>query len=408
LDSIIEQERMTVLIASCLRICVGWGLIAGLAGVLAAFSSAQASPLGAAGPTVNPIWIGGNFDLTGRFAYYGEMVADGVKLAFKETNDAGGVLGRKIELVLLDNASDKAKTAVVMKSLAARGNVSAVLGCLTAANTAAAYVIAEQSRLPLITPTAVSYRLTGDDGKVNSYAFMTCLADPSQANVMARFAIEEMGVKAAAIVFDNRVSMSRNMAAGFEKVFTQAGGTIVAKEQSNSGGEFSQEFLSQVRNANPEVVFIPLHYRESGQAIRCLREGGIRVPILGPDTWDSARIVAYAGEEALNDVYYFSLYAKSEKLPRIGRLEDDFARAYKRQADGYAAMGYEAALVLIAAIRKAGSADPDNIRTALEGIEVEGLLGPIRIDANDHSVTKAVVIKRMIEGQPLAYRMYKP
>jgi branched-chain amino acid transport system substrate-binding protein len=388
--------------------CVGWGLIAGLAGVLVVSTPAVASSVGAAASTANTIRIGGNFDLTGRFAYYGAMVADGAKLAFKEANEAGGVLGRKIEFVLLDNASDKAKTAVVMKSLAARGNVSAVLGCLTAANTAAAYVIAEQSRLPLISPSATSCRLTGDDGKVNSYAFLACFADPSQANVMARFAIEELGVKTAAIVFDNRVRMSSTMAAGFEKVFTQAGGTIVAKEKSNSGGEFSQDFLSQVRNANPEVIFIPLYYREAGQAIRCLREGGIRVPILGPDPWDSARIVAYAGEEALNDIYYFSHYAKREKLPKVGKFVEDFAKEYKRPADLFAAMGYEAALILIEAIKKAGSADPENVRTALEGIEVEGLLGTIRIDANDHSVTRAAVVKRMIEGQPLAYRLLKP
>lgn len=388
-------------------------LICGLAtvviiGALTGFSPVGAAPAGATTPAADTIRIGGNFDLSGRYAYFGEMVVNGARLAFKEANDAGGVLGRKIEFVPLDNASDKAKAAVVMKSLAARGNVSAVLGCLTTTTTSSAYVIAEQNRIPMISPSASGYRLTGSDGKVKTYAFLTCFLDHNQAGVMANFALEELGAKTAAIVFNDKVDMSRTMAAIFEQTFTAAGGKIVAKERIGSGGEASQEYIAQIRQAEPEVIFVPLNYREGGQAVRCLREGGIGVPLLGPDMWGSPRIVAYAGEEALNDIYYFYQYAGSKILPKVSKFGEAFEKEFKRPVDSYAAMGYEAAVVLIEAIRKAGSADPESVRATLEGIEAEGLLGTIRIDAADHNVTKPVVVYRMIEGQPFAYRMLKP
>ncbi len=198
------------------------------------------------------------------------------------------------------------------------------------------------------------------------------------------------------------------MAAAFEQAFAAAGGKIVAKEQIGSDGEASQEYIAQVRQAEPEVIFVPLNYREGGQAIRCLRDGGIGVPLLGPDLWDTPRIVAYAGEEALNDIYFFSQYAGSRILPKVDKFLDVFEKEFKYPADFYAAMGYEAAVVLIEAIKKAGSTDPESVRTALEGIEAEGLLGTIRIDAADHNVTKPATVHRMIEGQPFSYRMFKP
>ncbi|MDR7867823.1 MAG: ABC transporter substrate-binding protein [Sporomusaceae bacterium] len=375
---------------------------------LSGLSPVGAAPAAPTSPAADPIRIGGNFDLSGRYAYFGEMVVMGAKLAFKEVNDAGGVLGRKIEFVPLDNASDKAKAAVVMKSLAARGNVSAVLGCLTIANTSSAYVIAEQNRIPLVSPTAGGFMLTGSDGKVKPYAFLTCFSDNKQAGYMARFAFEELGAKKAAIVYNDKADFSRMMATAFEQVFAAFGGKIVAKEQIGSGEEASQEYVAQIRQAEPEVVFIPLNYREAGQTIRGLRESGIGASLLGPDMWDSPRIAAYAGEEALNDIYFFYQYAASKVLPKVDKFFEAFEKEYKRPPGSEAAMGYEAAVVLVEAIRKAGNADPESVRAALEGIEAEGLLGTIRIDAADHNVVKSVTVYRMIEGQSFPYRMLKP
>ncbi len=389
---------------SCLIRCLAAYIIVALTG----FSQVGAAPAGVTSPVADTIRIGGNFDLSGRYAYFGEMAVLGAKLAFKEANDAGGVLGRKIEFVPLDNASDKAKAAVVMKNLVARGNVSAVLGCLSVANTSAAYVIAEQNRIPLVSPTAGGFILTGSDGKVKPYAFLTCFSAHSQAGYLARFAFEELGAKKAAIVYDDKADFSRMMVTVFEQVFAASGGKIVAKVQIGSGGEASQEYVAQIRQAEPEVVFIPLIYREAGQTIRGLRESGIGAPLLGPDMWDSPRIVAYAGEEALNDIYYFYQYAASKILPKVDKFFEAFEKEYRRPPGSEAAMGYEAAVVLVEAIRKAGSADPESVRAALEGIEAEGLLGKIRIDAADHNVVKSVTVHRMIEGQSFPYRMLKP
>ncbi|MDT8900865.1 ABC transporter substrate-binding protein [Anaeroselena agilis] len=385
-----------------------YGLAVVLIGAVTCFSPVGAAAAGATSSAAATIRIGGNFDLSGRCAYIGEMVMSGAKLAFKEANDAGGMIGRKIEFIPLDNAFDKAKAAVVMKSLAARGDVSAVLGCLTATNTSAAYTIAEQNRMPLISPSAGNYLLTGNDGKVKAYAFRTCFLDIKQADLMALFALEDLGAKTAAIVFDDKVDLFRAMAFYFEKSFTDAGGKIVAKEQVGSSGEVSQENIAQIRQAEPEVIFMPMDYREGGQGIRCLRESGIGVPLLGPDLWFTQRIVAYAGEEALNNIYYVSYFAPSDKLPKLDAFMFAFAKEFKRPADIYAAMGYEAAGVLIEAIKKAGSADPEDIRTALEGIETEGLLGTIRIEAANHDVVRPMTIDRFVEGQGFAYRLFKP
>lgn len=367
-----------------------------------------AGPAAASAAGAATIRIGGNLELSGSYGYFGEIIAKGARMAFDEVNAAGGIRGQKIEFVLLDNAGDKAKAAVVMKSLAADGKVAAVLGCLTNATAFSAYQAAQDTRIPFISPFAANPRLIVNNGQINRFAFRSCLDDPYEGVVMARFAIDELGAKTAAIVIDNKSQYSKDLAATFEQTFTAAGGKIIAKDAvAAPASDYDQVGEPQIKDNGADVIFLPLGPREAAENISQLRGAGVRVPILGTDSLQGLPLVAITGEEALNNTYYFFPYASSPKLPQMDRFAEAFSKKYKMRFSQVASLGYEAALVIIEAVKKAGSSDPEAVQAALEGITVQGLNGPITIDA-EHKVAKTAVVMKIIDGQPVPYRLFAP
>jgi branched-chain amino acid transport system substrate-binding protein len=362
----------------------------------------------AAAAAANSIRVGGNIEMSGEYGHYGDIVVKGARLAFEEANAAGGVRGQPIDFFVLDNASDDAKAVVVMKSLAAGGKVAAVLGCLSNTASAAAYKSAEQSRIPLVSPSAANPHNIVDKGQVNRFAFRTCLDDPYQAVIMARFAVDELAAKTAAIIINGKSAYSKDLAAAFEQAFLAAGGKIVAKETlAQPKSDYDQASMTASSTGGADVIFMPLGAREAANSIRQLRAAGVRVPILGSDYFDSAHLIAYAGEEVLNNIYYCHPYATSPKLSKVTRFYETFEKKYKIPASPLAVMGYEAALVIIEALRKAGTSSPEAVQAALEGLTVIGLLGPLTIGA-DHNVTRPAVVMRMIDGQGIPYRLFEP
>lgn len=376
-------------------------LILVIAALLAVIGSASA----AAG---DPIRVGGNLELSGPAAPYGDSVTKAIRLAFDEVNKSGGVLGREIDFVVIDNHSKPERAADAMKTLVNEKGVSVVIGCVTSADTLAAYQPAHERRVPVVSPSATNPAVTvGSDGMVKQYAFRSCFEDPFQGQVMARFAADILKARSAAVVSDTKNQYSQKLAERFISHFTGIGGKIVAQETYRSGDTDFGTILARIRDANPGVVFIPGYYNESGLIIKQAREAGITVPLLGADDWNSPKLGAYAGTEALNNTFYSHHYVYTDKIPRVVAFEQAYRKKYGKSPDVLAAVGYESALVVIAAIKKAGSADPERIRATLEGLTVDGLLGSIVIDA-DHNVIKSAVVLRFSDGQPVPYKMLAP
>ncbi|MDR3563722.1 MAG: ABC transporter substrate-binding protein [Negativicutes bacterium] len=374
-------------------------LIAGLLAVMMLWPAA-----GKAAPTIR---IGGNLELSGGIAAFGQAAQNGAQLAFREMNAAGGLLGRQVEFVVLDNAGQPANAQSVAERLINQENVVAMLGCTASSDTIAASFVTEKFQVPLLSPSGVNALVTKTvDGTTKPYTFRACFVDPYQGVIMAKFALNSLQAKTAAVIIDNSSKYSKELAGMFEAYFTANGGKVAAKEYYQPRDKDFQSQLERVRGANPDVVFIPGYFTDAGLIVKQAREMGIQASLLGGDGWDSQRMVALAGVAALNNTYFSNHYIDNN-TPRTAKFKAAYMREYGQQPDALAVLGYEAALILGEAIKKAGSSEPGKIRTALESVTVEGLLGPIRMTAW-HDPLKSAVVVRLVEGQQTFYQKIDP
>jgi branched-chain amino acid transport system substrate-binding protein len=353
------------------------------------------------------IKIGADIEMTGAQAVFGHDVLEGARLAVKEINEAGGVLGRRLELVVRDNASSPPESARAAAALISQDRVVAIVGAVTSFDTMAAASYADSGRVPMISPTATNPKVTVEGGQVRKYLFRAAFIDPYQGQVMSRFAIDSLHARTAALIIDETSDYSKGLAHVFQSNFRNFGGTIVAREtylQKDTG--FGAQ-LQRVRDANPDVIFVPGYYQEVGLVVRQAREMGIAVPILGGDGWDSPRIVQYSGPDALNDTYFCNHFAVQDQAPLTKKFVAAYSREYGKLPNAIPALGYDSLHILAAAVKKAGDADPEKICDAIEKTQLEGVTGRISFDAS-HNPVKSAVVMKFIDGRQTFFQRMNP
>lgn len=354
------------------------------------------------------IKIGGNYELTGGIANFGVQTSNGIKLAFKEANAAGGVLGKQLTLILADNKSEPAEAANAITKLITQDKVAAVLGPVSSSNVLATLQIAEDQKIPVLTATATNPRVTVDNGKVRKYAFRACFIDPFQGKVMADFAAKSLQAKTAAIYMDNSSDYSKGLAEVFADAFAKNGGKIVAKEGFLQKDTDFKATLTKIKATNPEVIFIPAYYEEVGKIVKQARELGITVPLLGTDGWDDGKLVEIAGAAALNNGFFSNHYSSQDKDPNIVKFVEAYKKEYGQEPSALAALGYDSGLMIIDAIKRAGSDDPAKIRDALEQTKnLQVSTGILTLDSNHNPVKSAVVIE-MKDGKQVFKEKINP
>jgi branched-chain amino acid transport system substrate-binding protein len=363
------------------------------------------SPPAASGAVVK---IGLNLEMTGAQAVFGQRALEGVRLAAGEINDAGGLFGRQIELVVRNNAGLATEAARASAALINEDKVVAIVGCITSTNTLGAALTAERYRIPLLTPSATNPRVTvPQQGQRREYVFRAAFIDPYQGKVMSRFAADSLNAKTAAILTDASSEYSKQLAREFADHFAAMGGTVIAREiYYQKDANYSVQ-LMRIHNLNPDVLFVPGYYQEVGLIIRQAREMGITVPILGADGWDSPKIVGIAGPDALKNTYFSNHFTPQDQAPVPKKFVAAYSKKYGKQPDALAALGYDAVLLLAAAVKKAGSIQPEKIRAALESVEIEGATGKITFDAF-HNPDKTAVVMTFHKGQFTLFRRVDP
>jgi len=341
------------------------------------------------------IKVGGDFEITGGVANFGKSTVNGIQLAFKEINAKGGVLGKKLVLVLADNKSEPSEAANAITKLITQDKVVTVLGPVASSNVLAASQIATDNKIPLLTATATASKVTvGDDGKVKEYIFRACFIDPFQGEVMANFAAKSLKVKTAAIYVDNASDYSKGLAQVFEEKFIKNGGQIVAKEAFLAKDTDFKSALTKMKASNPDVIFIPAYYQEVGLIVKQARELGMDTPMIGTDGWDSPKVVEIAGAAALNNTYFSNHYSPEDKDPNVVSFVESYKKEYGQVPDALAALGYDAAQMLIDAIKRANSAEPVKIKDALAQTKnLQVSTGILTLDASHNPVKSAVVIE---------------
>jgi len=348
-----------------------------------------------------PIKVGVNYELSGGVATYGTHTKNGIELAIEEINAAGGVLGgRMLQPIILDNKSDNAESLSVATRLIADEGVVAHLGPATTGNTLAAIPVATEYKVPLLTTSATNPDVTVDPqtGQTREYIFRTCFIDPPQAIVAADFIFNELGLKKAAVYYDNTNDYSKGLSKVFKDEFEKLGGTVVAEEGYVDTDKEFRPTLTKFRDAGAEVVYLPGYYQQAALIVSQARELGLNVPFVGADGWDSPDLVKIAGAEALNNTFFTNHYSSQDPSPKVQKFVEAYKAKYGDAPDSFAALGYDAAYLLADAINRAGSADPEAIKNALAATkDFEAVTGTMSFD-EFHNPVKEIAIIEMVDG----------
>src|SRR5574344_713138 len=261
----------------------------------------------------NEIKVGANFEITGNQANYGSAGLDGLKLAIKEANDAGGIDGKKITLVQADTKSEASEAVNSATKLISDDKVKVIVGPMVTANVMAESQVANDDKIPVIAPAATNPDVTVENGKAKPFIFRSCFIDPQQGTVMAEFAAKQLKAKTAVMYLDSSSDYSKSLGKVFKEKFEAAGGKVVMEEAFLAKDQDFKAALTKLKTANADVVFVPAYYEEVGKIVKQARELGITAPMLGTDGWDDPQVVDIAGADALNNTYFSTHYFEKDQ-----------------------------------------------------------------------------------------------
>jgi len=357
------------------------------------------------------IVIGVFGSLTGSDATFGQSTKAGVEVALKELADhaQGKVGGLPVRVVSEDDQGKSEEAATVVQKLINQDQVVCVIGEVASSRSLAAGPICQAAGVPMISPSSTNPKVT----QVGDYVFRMCFLDDFQGQTMARFALQNLGLKKVAILKDVKSDYSVGLAQYFTDAFTAGGGKIVAEQAYQAGEQDFSAYLTAIKAKKPDAIFIPGYYTEVGLIARKARELGITVPLLGGDGWESEKLLEIGGE-SLNGAYYSNHWA----LDKPDTLLQGFLAAYRAQfksdPDAIGGLAYDAAKVLFASMNKLATDDPATfagLRSSKAGTperkaaeaklrdliaatkEFPGVTGVITLDANRNASKPAVVIE---------------
>jgi branched-chain amino acid transport system substrate-binding protein len=346
-------------------------------------------------PVPDVIKIGVYEPMTGAMAAGGQMTLDGITLANKMKAE---VLGKPVEIVVVDNKSDKTEAATAMSRLIEAEKVVGVVGSYGSSLSMAGGEVSEKAGIPVVGCSPTNPLVT----KGKEYYVRACFIDPFQGAVMAKYAVDELGAKTAAIIQDVAQDYSVGLSAFFRDGFIQLTGdpkSIVAFTSYQTG---DADFTAQLTYAiaqNPDVIFSSGYYGEAALLCKQARELGYEGALLGGDAWDAPELIQIGGE-AVEGVAFSTHYdPKGAITPASAEFVEAFKAEYDREPDAFAALGYDAYMLLLDAIERAGSVDGKAIADALHSTDkFEGVTGWITLDESGDAV-KSAVIKTVKDGK---------
>ncbi|HSE17845.1 MAG TPA: ABC transporter substrate-binding protein [Pyrinomonadaceae bacterium] len=341
-------------------------------------------------PDRTTIKIGYFGDLTGPTFNFGQSAINGVLMAASEVNQAGGINGRQIDVVIEDDKGSPEEAARLTAKLIDQDKVVAIIAGGTSGNSRAAAPKAQASHIPLISPSSTDPAVT----QTGNYIFRACFVDTFQGEVMADFAVKTLKAKKAAILTDFNSPYSKGLTDYFKLSFGRLGGTIVIEQTYTQGDADFKGQLSTIRSAEPDVIYIPGYYGDVALIVKQARMIGLVQPLLGADGWDAPELWQLGGD-ALNGAYISTHYSVDDPSPAIQQFVDLYKQRYGNLLpDAHAALAYDAARILFDALVRTGSTEGDKLRDALAQTKnFNGVTGVISMDADRNAVKPAVVLK---------------
>ena len=330
------------------------------------------------------IKFGAAFPMTGGIAAFGQMALNGVKVA---QSLYPTVLGKKIELIVADNRSDKTEAANVVSRLIDYNHVNAIIGEIASSHSLAGGSIAEQKHIPMLSPASTNPLVT--QGK--HYVFRACFIDPFQGHVAAVFAYKNLKARTVVVFTDVVQDYCVGLSNFFIKDFVAMGGKVHKEFYQTGDQDFSAQ-LTDALNKHPDVLYVPGYYPEIALMARQARQLGYTGPFLAGDGAEAPELVKIGGD-AVNGIYYTSHFNADAPFTQVGKeFVTKYREMFKESPSAFAALGFDAYLLLRDAVKRAGSAEPEKIAAALRQTKhFEGATGYINIDKYGNTVKSAVV-----------------
>ncbi|MFO1421399.1 MAG: ABC transporter substrate-binding protein [Candidatus Competibacteraceae bacterium] len=344
-------------------------------------------------------------ELTGDMPAVGASCRNAAEMAVKEVNAAGGLqVGKekmKVELVVEDNAGKADQSAAAAQKLITQDEVLAIVGPNASRYAIPASEIAESSETVLITPWSTNPKTTLDasTNKPKKYVFRACFIDPFQGGVLAKFALENLKAKKAAVLYDVASDYNKGIAEVFKTNYEKLGGKIVAFETYTTNDKDFSAQLTKIKDAKPDVIFLPNYYNEVPLQVQQAKRLGITVPFIGSDSWGSPELLTLGGAD-LNGYYFSTHYAPDNAAPVAKKFIADYEKAYGTKPDDVAALTYDAFGLLFGSIKNAGKADRESIRAALATLpSYKGVTGDMKFQADSRDPIKSAVILQIKDGK---------
>jgi branched-chain amino acid transport system substrate-binding protein len=342
-----------------------------------------------AGRAQETIKVGEIASLTGKEASLGQSSHQGTLLAIEEFNAAGGVLGKKIELITEDTQSKPGESGTAVRKLISRDKVCAILGEVASSRSLEAAPVCQAAKVPMISPASTAPEVT----EKGNYIFRVCFIDPFQGPVMAKFALGTLKAKRMAVLSSTSSAYSVGLAKYFKEAFTAGGGAVVAEPKYAEGDKDFRAQLTAIKARDVDAIFCPGYYNEGALIVKQARDLGMMMPIFGGDSWEAHALIELGGK-AIEGAFLCSHYSPLDPSPRV----QQFVSAYKKRwggavPDSNASLGYDSALVLIDAIKRAGTIEHTKVRDAIATTrDFDAVTGRITLNEHRDASKNAVII----------------
>lgn len=352
----------------------------------------------------NSIKVGEFASLTGKEANFGNSSHEGTQLAIEEINQKGGLLGKKVELLTEDDQTKAGEPANAVNKLISKDGVVAILGEVASSRSLEAAPICQQSKIPMISPSSTNPAVT----QVGDYIFRVCFTDTFQGAALANFATSTLKAKRVAILTDVKSDYSKGLAKSFKEKFASNGGKVTVELDFNGGDKDFKSQLTTIKGDSPDAIFLPGYYNDVALICIQAKQLGMDIPIFGGDGWEGESLLTI-GKEAMEGTYFSTHCSSEQGTPEMRAFVDAYKKRYDgKTPDAMAVLGYDSAMVLADAIKRAGTTEEPALRDAIAATkDFAGAGGTFSINAN-RDADKALVFIQIKDGKFTYHSSVKP
>lgn len=377
-----------------------WGKLLAIGSVVVLAAGACSSAPAGSGSAGGSITIGGGFALTGDESALDLPAANGAKLAVKEINAAGGLLGKQINFIVHDSQYKMDVTAQTAKQFVEQDKVPLFIGYTDTDSVLAAGPTFQSAKIPFITVGATSPRIPS---QVGDMMFLAAFGDNVQAAAGAEFASGKFG-KNAYFLWDKGVEYTTLLGQYFKSRFTELGGKLLLEESyDDKATDFSAQIAKiKALTTKPDFYYVAAMPYNIGPIVKQFRDAGIVGPIVGGDGYDTPDLLTVAGDAANN--VFFTTHALMDATGGTDGIKK-FMAAYKTEyghdpENAFAALGYDTVYLMADAVKRANGTDSAAVKKALEETkDFKGITGSITFGAGVHVPQKGVTVIEVKGGK---------